>query len=58
MEILKELRDKLKGRQLYTVAKETGLSYPTIKALVDNSKDNFTLHTLETLHDYVNKNPK
>jgi|JYMV01.1.fsa_nt_gi hypothetical protein len=46
----------LKDRQLYKVAAETNISYPTLKRLADGKEGNYTLHTLYAVSEYVREN--
>lgn len=48
-------RNGLQGAKLYTVAKETGLSYPTLKKLHDGEEHNFTIGTIETVLEWIEK---
>lgn len=49
---IEEVRKILKDRRLIIVAKETGLSYPTIKAIFDG-KTNPKYETVKLLSDYL-----
>lgn len=51
---LEEMHFLLKDRRLYVVAKATGLSFPTLKKMVDGKGGNFTCKTIKTLSDYFN----
>jgi DNA-binding Xre family transcriptional regulator len=50
---LAQIEVKLKSRRLYFVAKETGLSYPTLKKMADGENANYTLATLRAISDYL-----
>lgn len=52
---LEEMALRLKDRRLYEVAKEIGLSYPTLKSLADNEEKNYTMETLKKVSDYLTK---
>jgi DNA-binding phage protein len=50
---LKEIKEKLQDRRLSVVAKSTGLSYPTLKRMLDDDSDaNYTLSTLTKISEY------
>lgn len=50
---LAQIEAKLKSRRLYFVARETGLSYPTLKKMADGENANFTMATLRAISDYL-----
>jgi transcriptional regulator with XRE-family HTH domain len=47
------IRSNLVGCKIYTVAKATGLSYPTIQAFIQGTRSNFTIKTIQKLAEYV-----
>jgi len=49
---IEEVRDALKDRRLVVVASETGLSYPTVKAIADG-KGGPKYETVKLLSDYL-----
>ena len=55
---IKEIAAFLKDKQLYTVAKETGISYPTLAKFFNKTPHNFTLTTMVTLTRYIRKESK
>lgn len=50
---LDQIREGLRDRRLYAVAKETGLSYPTLKKLSEAQDLNYTTETLRAVSKYV-----
>lgn len=48
-----EIRQNLKDKRLYKVAEACGLSYPTIRRVIDDPATNCTMKTLRRLSDYV-----
>ena len=50
---LSEIKEGLKDKRLYVVAKRTGLSYPTLKSLADGLDQNYTTDTLKTVSKYI-----
>lgn len=52
---LEEIKEKLKDRRLAVIAKETGLSYPTILA-ISKGESNTTYKTLKLVSDYLCNN--
>ena len=50
---LQQIQDALKDRRLYVVAKETGLTYPTIKKMADGKELNYTLNTIKAVSKYL-----
>lgn len=51
-----QIREALIDRRLYTVARQTGLSYPTLKKFLNDDTLNFNYKTLVILSKYLNKN--
>lgn len=51
---LEEIRDRLKDRRLYVVAKKTGLSYQTLYTIVKGENQNPSIKTVEALEAYLN----
>lgn len=52
---IKEIGEFLKGKQLYVIARETGISYPTLAKFANKKPHNFTLTTMVTLTNYIKK---
>lgn len=52
---IKEIEKGLTDRSLGKVKKATGLSYPTLKRLADGEMANYTIRTLITVSNYLNK---
>lgn len=52
---LDAVRERLMDRRLYKVAEETGLTYPTLKGIVDGSRTSIKSSTLEALSKYLLK---
>ncbi len=50
---LDAIQDYLSDKRLYVVAKETGLSYPTLRKLADGVETNYTLSTIRAISEYV-----
>lgn len=50
---LLQIKDGLKDKRLYIVAKSTGLSYPTLKKLADGEDANYTRETLQKVSQYI-----
>lgn len=50
---LQQIQDALKDRRLYVVAKETGLTYPTVKKMADGKELNYTLNTIKAVSRYL-----
>ena len=50
---LEEIREKLQDKRLYIVAKNTELSYPTVKKLADGKHENYTYNTIHKLSKYL-----
>ena len=50
---IEDIRKGLAGCKIYSVAKATNLSYPTIQAFINGSRSNFTLKTIQKLAEYV-----
>ena len=50
---LEQMVNGLKDRQLYKVAKETGISYPTLAFLAKGEDRNYTIHTLYAVSEYL-----
>jgi len=50
---LDEIKEGLKGKRLHSVAKEIGISYPTLKKLHDGVAANFTLDTVTRVSNYL-----
>lgn len=48
-----ELKKELSERKLHIVAKNVGLSYPTLRKLVTGEKTNFNYNTLKKISDYL-----
>lgn len=48
-----QIKEALKDKRLYMVARATGLSYPTIKKLADGKELNYTVDTLKAISKYV-----
>ncbi len=53
-----EIAKYLKGKQLYIIAKETGISYPTLAKFFNKKQHNFTLDTLLKMTDYISNEQK
>jgi hypothetical protein len=53
---LEQLRLLLKDRRLYSVAKITGLTYPTLKDLFDGKNNNPSYQTIYKLSEYFSEN--
>lgn len=53
MRELEWIRNRLADRRIPAVAKATGLSEPTIRAIRDNKNADPKLSTLQALHDYL-----
>lgn len=51
---LEEIAERLKDRRLYRVAEVTGLSYQTIRTIVNGTNKNPTIETVQLLEDYLN----
>lgn len=47
------IKDYLSDKRLYVVAKETGLSYPTLRKLADGVETNYTLNTMRAISEYI-----
>jgi len=54
---LKEIQEGLQDKRLYTVARSTGLSYPTLRKLAEGKAKNPTIETLKAVSNYL-LNPK
>lgn len=50
---IEDIRKGLAGCKIYSVAKATDLSYPTIQTFINGSRSNFTLKTIQKLAEYV-----
>ena len=50
---LKEIQKQLQDKRLYVIARETKLSYPTIKKLADGKPDNYTYNTISKVSNYL-----
>lgn len=50
---LEQIRHGLKHKRLHNVAKVAGLTYPTLKKLVDDPNANPTYNTLVAISDYI-----
>ncbi len=51
---LEEIIARLQDRRLYRVAEATGLSYQTIRTIVNGKNKNPTIETVQLLEDYLN----
>lgn len=50
---LDEIRDRLKDKRLYAVAKGAGVCYPTLRKITDRTTENFQLKTIKKISDYL-----
>ncbi len=50
---LEQIRNGLRDKRLHSVAKVVGVTYPTLKKLVDDPKANPTYNTLVVISDYI-----
>ena len=48
-----EIGEYLKGKQLYVVARETGISYPTLVKFFLPTPHNFTFGTIMLMTNYI-----
>lgn len=53
---LEQMRNGLKDKKLYMVAEITGLSYPTLKKLLDGKDNNPTYETIVVVSRYLINN--
>lgn len=51
----KEIKERLKDRRLRVVAKETAVSYPTLKKLADGADVDYSTKTLKAVTAYLTK---
>jgi len=49
---LEDISKKLKDRKLYVVSEATGLSFPTLKKLVNGETNKYNYSTLKSISDY------
>lgn len=47
------IKQALQDRRLYVVARETGVSYPTIKRLADGVEGDYKLSTIARIANYL-----
>ena len=50
---LRQIKEGLKDKRLYVIAKVTGLTYPTLKKLADGKDSNCTMKTLQKVSSYL-----
>ena len=53
---LDQIQIHLKDKRLYKIAKETGLSYPTLKKMADGKDANYTMNTILPISKYISEN--
>lgn len=56
MEQLEQIKRRLRDRRLYTVARETGLSYQGIRNILTGKTPNPSVQTVSRLQEYLDAN--